>query len=174
MSSPVVTEWVSFMLSDVRRSGYTFEEVMRFDDFEWDTEHGFIQWLFPNKVPSKVNLDAPVLTPVDIMVFHEDAQLRENCVRATMKFLGFLGIKWTPEGCHKALNYQRNRRYWLCDASHNHLRITRFMHFCVAIGRHDIAESLLAFLIKECHVMNTPPLTSIRYWQEAVFGCSEV
>ena len=173
MSSALHTEWLAYMLQDAMRSGHTFEEVMRFDDYEWDVEHSFIQWLFPNKVPSRINLDAPVLSPIDIMVYQDDPRLRQRCLKAINRFLSFLGVRWTEGACVRDLHFRKNSRYWLCSTSHNHLRITRFLHFCVGIGRHELAESMLFFLLKECEVMNNPPSVAMRYWQDAVFGSQE-
>lgn len=173
MTTNLHTDWLAYMLDDVIRSGHTFSEVMAYDDYQWDTEHSFIQWLFPNKVPSRINLDAPVLTPIDLMVYRDNPDLQQRCMLAIARFLDFLGLRWTDNSVVRALNFKLNNRYWLCHSSHNHLRITRFMNFCVAIGRHDIAEALLFCLCKECHIMNTPPSTSIRYWQDAVFGIKD-
>jgi hypothetical protein len=181
MKADSKSEWIIYMLSGVTRNGHTLNEVLAYDDTRFDVEHGFIQWVLPNIEPSNVNLDAPILLDQDIDFYHESEMLRQACGRVNARFLKSLGIlrvdisqqsfnntESISGGLIKSLNFENLSRHWLCAHSHQHLRITRFIHFNMAMGNHALCKELLEFISNEIKSITCPPIISLKYWESAI------
>ena len=54
------------------------DQVLQFSPSELETVHDYIQWLFPNQVPSPVNPSAPVVTARHRQAFAQRPQLRQT------------------------------------------------------------------------------------------------
>ena len=78
-------------------------------DYQAETTHDYIQWLFPLDEPSRSVNGAPVLTELDIDEIKESSLAQANLAKSASWFLGFL---------------ERNN-HWITKYNHNHLRITR-------------------------------------------------
>jgi hypothetical protein len=78
-------------------------------DHEAETNHDYIQWLFPLDEPSRSVNGAPVLAELDIDEIRQSSLAQANLAKSARWFLGFL---------------ERNN-HWITKYNHNHLRITR-------------------------------------------------
>ena len=78
-------------------------------DNDAETNHDYIQWMFPLDEPSQAVNGAPVLSDFDIDEIKENQLAIENLEKSARWFLGFL---------------ERND-HWVTNYDHNHLRITR-------------------------------------------------
>ena len=78
-------------------------------DHQAETNHDYIQWLFPLGELSRSVNGTPVLTELDIDEIKESSLAQTNLAKSARWFLGFL---------------QRNQ-HWVTKYDHNHLRITR-------------------------------------------------
>ena len=78
-------------------------------DNDAETNHDYIQWMFPLDEPSQAVNGAPVLSDFDIDEIKENRLAIENLEKSARWFLGFL---------------ERND-HWITSYDHNHLRITR-------------------------------------------------
>lgn len=181
MKTMPTSEWALYMLSGVTRNGHTLAEVLAYDDTRFDLEHGFIQWVLPNREPSKVNVDAPVLLDQDIELYHQSEQLRLACSRVAVRFLKSLGISQvetspllldsggsTSECLIKSVDFDKLSRQWLCAHSHHHLRITRFLNFNMAMGNYSQCEQLLEFIRNEIISIKEQPSISLKYWEDSI------
>lgn len=64
----------------------------RFNDFDWlETNHSYIQWLFPSRKRSVFNDVASPLTDVEICVIRSDAELRSKICNSFDLILNFFG-----------------------------------------------------------------------------------
>jgi hypothetical protein len=176
-------EWIIYMLDGVRRNGHTLKEVLAYDDTQFDIEHDFMQWALPNKVPSSVNFDAPILLDQDIEFYHQSNALRQECALVDARFLKSLGIlrvafrplfvfnntEFISGSLIKSADFKRLSCYWLCGHSHHHLRITRYINFNIAMGNHAQCEQLLEFIRHEIKELLNPPRIALNYWEQAVF-----
>src|SRR5262245_48366990 len=79
-------------------SGYTLEQVLGWDDDDWELQHDFIQWLFATDEPSMYNPDAPVLDAATTARFRDDALLRHRLRRSFDRWLAFCGVIRTGDG----------------------------------------------------------------------------
>ena len=78
-------------------------------DHQAETNHDYIQWLFPLDEPSRSVNGAPVLTELDIDEIRQSSLAQANLAESARWFLGFL---------------ERDDR-WITKYNHNHLRINR-------------------------------------------------
>ena len=78
-------------------------------DHQAETNHDYIQWMFPLDEPSRSVSGAPVLTELEIDEIRQSSLAQANLAKSARWFLGFL---------------ERND-HWITKYNHNHLRITR-------------------------------------------------
>jgi hypothetical protein len=124
--------------------GRTLAEIWAYSDEQLEDVHDFIQWLFPLRMPSRFNADAPLLTPIDIAAFRAEPALRENLRRSLDLFLGFLGLRW--EAGHVARADDFDRRHVFDYPDHNWLRITRVLTSTRLLGLEEESRAFFEFL----------------------------
>ncbi|MBM4067650.1 MAG: hypothetical protein FJ271_01710 [Planctomycetes bacterium] len=78
--------------------GRSLEQILSWDDDEFESVHDFIQWLFPLPEPSQFNPDAPLLDEGEIAVFRSDPLIRSNLLRSFERMLSFLGLGLAEDG----------------------------------------------------------------------------
>ena len=123
------------------------------DIWEWSNDrlesvHDFIQVLFPNQEPSRVNPEAPLLDQAAIDAFRRDEKLRQNLARSLDLMLRFYGLAYEPKTGQvvKARDFAERAPNWLTPHNHNHLRITRILKCLVALGLPERARAFCACL----------------------------
>lgn len=128
--------------NDVSVQGMYLDDIIAEDDHWWEQCHCFIQILFPNPMPSKMNPDAPIIE--DFSVF--DGVYKYNICLAVNRFLSFLGI-----GVLTATYTDYDRiGEWFRPDNHNILRVTRLLIFLRGVGM--IAElNALKELLEDYH-----------------------
>src|SRR5207245_1453230 len=77
--------------------GRKLHDIWQWDNDRLESVHDFIQVLFPNQEPSRVNPDAPLLDQVTIDAFQQDEELRRNLARSLDRMLRFYGLAYEPE-----------------------------------------------------------------------------
>jgi hypothetical protein len=82
---------------------------LAYSDRELEADHQYIQWLFPNRRPSRYNPAAPLATPKTIKTVQSSPGAMDNFRSGLALLTAF---------------YVRNQ-HWLRERSHNHLRITQ-------------------------------------------------
>lgn len=102
------------MISDIY--GYTDQQI--------ESEHTFIQWLFPLDEPSRNVRNSPVLGPDEIALIMESPTAQRNLKKSVDWYLGFLS---------------RNS-HWIKRYDHNHLRITRVIKSLRLLVSDDVAD----------------------------------
>lgn len=110
---------------------YSYNDVCNFTEHDWENKHDFIQIVFPNRIPSKYNPDAPILTDYDLVYLQKHySDNVEDMISRFMCFLGYCGniiggtstVWWYPCN-HESV---KNR---VSTPNHNSLRITRMLKF---------------------------------------------
>lgn len=131
---------------------YYIDNLIIKDDTFWEECHNFIQWVFPNSIPSKFNPDAPLLKDRDM-----------KCVtygpwkKLYGRFLVFLGIYWGNDNFDTLFVFNEERfARWFNGEDHNCLRVTRVMSLLHSLDQYDMKDSLWAFLCKENVNRNHP------------------
>lgn len=124
--------------------GRTLAELWNYSDEELEAVHNFIQWLFPLRVPSRFNPDAPLLSDADIAAFRADPALRQNLNRSFEVFLAFLGLRCEESQVVKAADF--DRRHVFDHPDHNWLRITRVLTSTRLLGLEAQSRAFFDFL----------------------------
>jgi hypothetical protein len=156
--------WIRFMLLDEVAQGHTLQGIIGFNAIEFDTAHDFIQWLFPNRLASPVNGNAPLLTDLHVDAYAQLLALRQAVDSALTRFFDFLGIEEGAQGFTHGQNFEKGSRYWLCPLDHNHRRISRVLTFLCEMGRIERAEQALRFLVDAMTVQRLQDATAVRFW----------
>lgn len=104
---------------------YIFD-YRKFTPEQMETEHGYIQWMFPTDQPSKFNPSAPLLGRTT--TYSPPVQ---NSIRTSiLQFTGWLA----------------STEHWRKPLDHNLLRITRMLRSTKLILGDDAAQQLLAIM----------------------------
>jgi hypothetical protein len=136
--------------------GRYLEDILGWSDFDLESHHDFIQWLFPLRTRSGANPSAPILDRETIERFRSDEQLRSNLERAFERMMRFYGFE-PPGSLH-----------WVTPHNHNYLRLTRMISSLRLLGHERHARTLYQHLLDvyERHADVIGPIT-FRYWSEA-------
>lgn len=169
-------------------AGRHLDDVLAWDNEALEHVHDYIQWLFPNRDPSRANAAAPLLTADDITAFLADPGLRRTLLCAFERMLRFYGFRRVapPEGgvtraspsdivrhgiaIVPAEDWEERARIWLSAYNHNHLRLTRIMKCLAALGREEDALALQRVLLAltEGPYQRSIARNTARYWREAL------
>lgn len=153
--------------------GRTLNDILEWDDVRLETCHDYIQWLFPNAVPSAVNPDAPLVAARHVAAFAARPDLRDNLLRALRRMLAFYGLVLTTARGEpritRAENWDARRPVWLTPHNHNHLRLTRILTCLQLLGLPAHATALFTFLDDLTHGDEGGAVskTSYAYWRAA-------
>ncbi|CAE7568455.1 CaMKI [Symbiodinium sp. CCMP2456] len=95
-----------------------------------ETNHLYIQWLFPNYFQSQFNTTAPQLSKPEAHVFRNDGEIARKYIQSYRLFLDFLGLRLIDSETGE-IGRAPNGRGRLYEAlvlrHHNHLRIRRVL-----------------------------------------------
>lgn len=136
-------------------------------DEELETDHAYIQWLFPLDTPSAYNEDAPVLTKEAVDAIKRDSEVRRNMVVSFSRMAEFYGFYMTDGKLVPTFGYRSGRPSWLTPWNHNFKRITRIIRSLRLAGLGDVAS---LFFYKMEEVAKEHPVvvgSSINYWRSA-------
>lgn len=140
--------------------GFTFTDVMTFDDEKLEECHGYVQWLFPVREPSAYIKNAPLVTERTMVDFVEF----QSVVTARMKwaFLRMLQFYFHGQGLDK----------WVTPRNHNFLRITRILKSLRLFGleeeeKHLYNDYLLSLLRDNEEARNIIGPVTVQFWQDA-------
>lgn len=151
--------------------GRTLHWICSQSDVWWDhpDNHDFIQWVFPNTVPSEAVPNSPVLTAEDCYKLGSLPRFRKTngyWSGPVLRFMSYLGIK-KKQGKISVSNLQ-NTWVWTGRFNHNHLRITRFLKWLCIINQRELATELVQFMKSKNGIDYNLEPTSLKYWEEAV------
>ena len=146
MPDPVVT----FYSGGRDSQGRTLAEILAWNDGALEAVHDYIQWLFPTRLPSGVNADAPLVAPSTVEAFAGNPALREELRHAFTRMLAFYGLTRVGERIEMdADRFDDRARVWLRPGNHNHLRLTRIMDSLTTLGLEQEAGALRRCLLDD-------------------------
>ena len=145
-------------LSDLWRKNQIFLE----------TNHNYIQWMFPLDEPSRYNLEAPVLNEKEIELILENKIIQQNILKSLDVMLGFYGFERKGKKIIKNRNFKRRGRNWITKNNHNYLRITRILRSLKITGLGEYADVFYKELMQVC--VENPVISdeTKHYWKKAV------
>jgi hypothetical protein len=138
-----------------------------------ESNHDYIQWLFPLPERSSASAHAPILTPADIQAFEQSPVLRGSLLQSFSTMLKFYGFDLSE--AVERLQVRRGRDFaarsavWLTPFNHNYLRLTRILHSLKLLACADHADALFACLqdVYRDHADAIGEET-FEYWKRAV------
>lgn len=130
-----------------RQSGvpYKLTDILQWPIDNWEDVHDFIQWAFPCSKPSQRQSSAPVLTPAEAKVIHDEFVVEVLCLMHT--FIYFLSSTGALASSKE---------------NHNYLRVTRCIQSLRETGFHDAAD----FFYHRVTQLHGPYPN--KYWEEAM------
>lgn len=151
--------------------GRTLAEILKQDDFWLEVTHDYIQWLFPLREMSRVNLQAPLADEKTVEAFRSDELLCQHLLASYQRMLAFFGLRRLPDGMVvKSPAWGERKREWFSHDSHNSLRITRMLRSLALLGLEDEARGFQGALADLCASEPDCKIsqTSQAFWREAV------
>ncbi len=162
-------EWLAFYCDGnktIPKQLWTLNKIRSFSEEQLEDEHSYIQLLFPNTEPSKVNKEAPILTPAMIHQVRNSSELQQEVEKSLDTMLGFWGLKRKGNAIEVIPNSPRQHQKWcLDDNNHNHLRVSRVLYFLKDCGYGTCALNLESKL-NEHRTRNGIPVNP--HWLKAV------
>ena len=138
----------------VHPKGFTPGYIWQWPDQVLESEHTYIQWLFPLTVTSQYVESSPILTADEISEFKASPDLQSRLLRSFVVMLKFYGFSMdeAPDKNGKPRitegpDFFYKKDNWLTPHNHNLLRISRILGSLtlLGLGRYAIAfhEALL-------------------------------
>ncbi len=149
--------------------GRYLKDLWDLDDNAKESCHNYIQWLFPNKIPSKYNSKAPILSQESLKEMNQDPEIRANIKTSFYKMLSFYGLHFDEQSqtVILAANFKERSAVWLTPSNHNFLRITRILNCLVNFGYLKEAEAFYKILITINAQHNDVCKNSLAIWERA-------
>lgn len=146
----------------------TIKQIQEYDYRTKESEHDFVQWIFPSFKPSKPNPLSPVLIPKLLEELKNDPVIVANIRKSFLAMLDFYGLKYN-EQTHVVLkaNFEERSKVWLKAENHNFLRITRILECLDNFGLAKEKEAFQKFMLQlaaEHNQIISP--TTASYWKD--------
>ena len=146
---------VAFYAGGVDDRQRTLDAILAQGDDWLEAVHDYIQWMFPTRTPSSVNLSAPLVTAETIAAFRASPDLRDKLRSALDRMLAFYGLHRSSTAAGTVVittdpaRFPQRAGAWLRPFNHNHLRLTRIMQSLAALGLTAEAEALQRCLLSD-------------------------
>ena len=117
------------------------------DNHFMETDHGFIQWLFPLETEG-VNPCAPILQKKDYEILRQIDHCKSKIIEHFLLFTEFMGLKYDQ---NKGIFQKVSAEQWnsWIEHPHNNLRISRILSSMKNFGLEKPARDFLEFLKME-------------------------
>lgn len=116
-----------------------------------ETDHDYIQWLFPLPSNGTTNYDHPKVKKEDYEILRKDPFVREQMRKAFELMLEFYGLETSkaPNGTITTIKEKENSNFWKNTTGHNRNRISRILKSMTAMGLHKEAAIFQDFLAEQ-------------------------
>ncbi|KAI1757621.1 opioid growth factor receptor conserved domain-containing protein [Xylaria castorea] len=155
--------------------GRTLDQILEWSDDELESQHNYIQTVFPLPEESVFSFHAPVVDEETMLNFTQSPGLKSNLLRALKRMLVFYGFDAEDkEGSNSRLvitpkkNCEPGFSRWVVRIDHNHLRITRVIRSLRILGLEGAAEDFYNALIEVYKLRGMVGSSSIGFWTRAL------
>lgn len=155
--------------NDADTDGRKIEDIWLFDDIALESDHRFIQWLFPLKEPSLFNKNAPLLDDETAQVFRSSPELQERVSRSLDVMLLFLRLKYE----NGVVSMTSEDLHWLTWKNHNFRRLTRMITSLRLLGLDAPAKALYSGLCDVCNKTERGlviDVETVEFWRVAAYS----
>lgn len=133
--------------------GRLHADILKFTDEQLESEHDYIQWLFPLREESAAVPGSPFLESEEtIQILRNDETVQESMVTALVRMHSF---------------YQEND-HWLKQNDHNHLRITRILKSVSLLNSRKNAQEFYDFILRRIESAQPVTQESLDFWKKAL------
>jgi ankyrin repeat protein len=142
---------IPFYLNQGKDSeGRELSKIWAMSDAEKESNHDYIQWLFPAREMSKYNPNAPVLDDKLAEEMRKNPKILENVTRSFEVMMSFYGLTYDAKAkvVNWAPNFKERSKVWLTPGNHNFLRITRILKCLRDLGLNDQEQAFMGALTK--------------------------
>lgn len=123
--------------------GFTIDYVWGWEWEVLETQHDYIQWLFPLTTKSAAVPRSPVITPDEIVAFRQDPGLRQKLLKSFQVMLSFYGFTLAPDvSITPDAEFAMKSGRWISIRNHNYLRISRILGSLALLGLPEHARAL--------------------------------
>lgn len=168
--------------------GRTLDMIIKWSDWDLETKHDYIQWLFPLPEESNFNDEAPTVDEETMLYFRQNEELKKGLKVAFIRMLWFYGFEADylsnvrgegeaeaeeAEGLETLRIQPKGRDIgyfsrWLSDSDHNHMRISRIIRSLRVFGMHtEAATFYFALLDTKRDFKLLVGEQSLSYWNRA-------
>ena len=153
-------------LQKTHKDKATWQQVIAYNDKEFETYHHFIQWLFPTPYVSVGNEECPLLNKNIVRVISANRFLVSQFKLSVEYFLKMLGLALESNVDTIAVKVLDSKILFdkIERKKHNNLRITRFMQCCGCMQVPHYAWALYLALLKIQDIKNKVG-DSLKYWK---------
>ncbi|KAI0104717.1 hypothetical protein GGR51DRAFT_521818 [Nemania sp. FL0031] len=157
--------------------GRKLDGILAWSDDRLETQHNYIQTVFPLPEQSGFSFFAPVVDEETMLIFAQSPELKANLLRALKRMLAFYGfdaedsedprsqLTITPKQ-----DCERGFSRWLVPRDHNHLRITRIIRSLRVLGLEAAAKDFYNAFIEVNKTQDKISSTSISFWTRAMYS----
>jgi hypothetical protein len=148
--------------------GRKLEEMQKYSYEQLENIHNYIQWMFPLREKSSMNLSAPIIKDKDIAYIKDSSLIKGNMLISTLLISDFWGIGKEFTGNEYFVKSNRIK-LWVTPMNHNFLRVTRVLKSLVLFDMKDEADILFKCFEEIRNNGNHHIIRgSFTYWKEAV------
>jgi len=133
----------------VHPKGFTLGYIWEWPDSVLESEHTYIQWLFPLMTTSQYVRSSPTITSDEISVFEASPDLRSRLLKSLLVMLKFYGFSISEAKDKKGMptigqgsDFFYKKDKWLSSQNHNMMRISRILSSLSLLG---LGEYAIAF-----------------------------
>lgn len=161
--------------------GRTLDQILAWRDTRLESQHDYIQILFPLPEGSIFNEWAPVVDEETYLYLRQDSTgFRRTMHRALTRMLAFYGFDiawdqqdaaagtWAVSVTAKAGAENDCFPRWVRRMDHNHLRISRILRSLRVLGLEDEARAFFAALVRIFDTYRRIGDDSMKFWRRAV------
>ena len=128
--------------------GRTVNDLLAWEDEDWEYVHDFIQWAFPLTEKSSFVPDSPVVSEDQISTIRSSKPCQRNLRRLQHRYQSFL----------------ERTDSWLSDEDHNHVRIIRVLRSLDLLAQKGSTDFRM-WLLSQIHSRpNQIPSQMLSHW----------
>lgn len=137
--------------------GRYFKEIIAWRDDKLESQHDYIQHLFPLQMESRFNPSALLLDDETIEFFRNDYRIWDNVTIAFNRMMSFYNF-----------DFDNPHPVWCSNNNHNYLRLTRMLTFLNLIRMEQLADRLWINL-QDLYQNNKEAVGAVTYsfWKNA-------
>lgn len=148
--------------------GKSIYDIWEYNLEELETDHHYIQWLFPLTKRSRFSIICPVLKNVG---YFRIPEIQDNMFRSFLCMLNFYGLEYVDGQVAESIYFEESLRKWCTPKNHNFLRMTRIIRSMRLIGLDEEAKALFMEL-REIYREKYKVIgkETYLYWKDAAVG----